>query len=112
MLHLFSMLGIPMLWLVGCTYWDHQPLPRDRAGRLPRLVRVSSAAGARPMVLIDPFVREDTLYGRTRQDTVGIAVTHITQFERSRVHGLRTVGTVLGGTAAWITLGLLSRSRD
>jgi hypothetical protein len=62
----------------------------------------------RATVLAQPFVRRDTLYGRSRGDTLGIAVTTIERVERPRLDGLRTAGAVVGGLASWITLGLLS----
>ena len=102
----------PMILLVSCTYWERQPLPQPEGAKLPTIVRVASGTETRTMVLTEPFVRGDTLYGRTGQDTVGVAFKQIARLERPHVHGWRTFGTVLGGAAAWITVGLLARDRD
>jgi hypothetical protein len=60
------------------------------------------------VVLTTPFVRADTLFGRHAGDTVGIALQDLLGLERPRVHAARTVGIVVGATAAWITLGLFT----
>ena len=58
-------------------------------------------------MLVHPFVRRDTLYGRSRGDTLGIPLIAIEHVERPRLDGLRTAATVVGGIAAWVTVGLL-----
>jgi hypothetical protein len=74
---------------------------------LPSSLRVwSSEAGA--TVLAQPFVRGDTLYGRSRRDTVAFAVSDLARVERPRLDGWRTAAGVVGGLAAWITVGLLA----
>jgi hypothetical protein len=91
--------------LAGCTRWESYDL-RTPVPALPSYVRVS-APGWAPTVLVHPFVRRDTLYGRSRGDTLGIPLAAIEHLERPRLDGLRTTATVVGGMAAWITLALL-----
>jgi hypothetical protein len=64
-------------------------------------------SGRGAAVLIQPFVRGDTLYGRLRGDTMGLALGTIERLQRPRLDGMRTAGAVVGGLAGWITLGLL-----
>jgi hypothetical protein len=94
------------LFLMACTRWESYPLPTTPTPALPSSVRVS-APGRGSTVLVAPFVRGDTLYGRSRGNTLGIALNAIERVERPRVDGLRTGATVIGGLAGWIALGLL-----
>jgi hypothetical protein len=59
-------------------------------------------------VLVAPFVRHDTLYGRSHGDTVAVALTQIARAARPRLDGARTAGSVAGGLALWATVGLLT----
>jgi hypothetical protein len=99
-----SMLGLLVL-LLGCTRWQAYDKPPP-VSTLPAYLRVS-APGRAPTVLVHPFVRRDTLYGRSRGDTLGVALAAIEHLERPRLDGLRTAATVVGGMVAWITVGLL-----
>jgi hypothetical protein len=47
--------------------------------------------------LTAPFVRSDSLYGRLRGDTVGVALSDIAGLERSRFSVSRTAALVVGG---------------
>jgi hypothetical protein len=93
--------------LTACTRWEPVPIPIAPAD-LPSSVRVLSTDGARTL-LNAPFVRQDTLYGRSGDDTVGIALTRIERVARPRLDGAKSAGTLVGGLAAWLTLGLLTR---
>jgi hypothetical protein len=97
--------GVVIL-LLGCTRWESYAVPSP-VPALPSSLRISTT-GQAPTVVVHPFVRHDTLYGSSRGDTVGIALTAIEHLERPRLDGLRTTATVVGGMAAWITVGLLS----
>jgi hypothetical protein len=92
--------------LAACTRWEAMPTPIAPAD-LPRSVRVWSTDGARTL-LSAPFVRQDTLYGRSGDDTVGIALTRIERVARPRLNAAKSAGTLVGGLAAWLTLALLT----
>jgi hypothetical protein len=95
-----------LLLLLGCTRWESYPVPTPPAPTLPSSVRVWPS-GQGPTVLAHPFVRRDTLYGRARGGTLGIALAAIERVERPRLDRVRTAGAVVGGLAGWVTLGLL-----
>ena len=97
-----------LVLLLSCTRWESYPVPVVPAPSLPRSLRVWTSSGAAATVLARPFVRRDTLYGRSRGDTLGIALPAIERLERPRLDGVRTAGSVVGGLAGWITLALLS----
>ena len=92
--------------LGACTRWETMPTPVAPA-ELPSSIRVWSTDGART-VLSTPFVRQDTLYGRSAGDTVGIALALIERVARPRLDGAKSAGTLVRGLAAWLTLGLLT----
>jgi hypothetical protein len=94
------------LCLASCTYWEPYPPVRPAGpSSLPSSLRVSPDTGA-SVVLVEPFVRADTLLGRVGRDTVGVRLKEIRELQRQRVHGLRTLGLVAGVSAVWITVGL------
>ena len=95
--------------LTGCTRWESYRVPTAPAPRLPSYLRVS-APGQDSLVLLEPFVRRDTLFGRLGSDTLGIAVPTIERLERPRLDGLRTFGVVVGGLATWIGLYFVTGS--
>ena len=74
---------------------------------MPSYVRVS-APGRPATVLVQPFVRLDTLYGRSQKDTLGLASPAFERVERPKMDGLRTAAVVVGSLAAWISLGLVA----
>ena len=82
------------------------PTPAPEAPRLPRSLRVWTA-DHEAMVLTGPWVRADTLYGRSRADTLGIPLSAVQGLERQRLEVGRTVGSVAGGLALWITVALV-----
>jgi len=92
---------------MGCTRWESYELPPTPEPALPSYVRVS-APGRPATVLVQPFVRLDTLYGRSQGDTLGFALPAIERVERPKVDGLRTAAVVVGSLAAWISLGLVA----
>lgn len=94
-----------LLLLLGCTRWESYEVPPEPEPALPSSLRVS-APGHPSTVLVQPYVRRDTLYGRSRGDTLGFVLPAIERVERPRLDGLRTAAVVVGGLAAWITLGL------
>jgi hypothetical protein len=95
--------------LTGCTYWEPYGRSTESASfwRLPALVRVTTDDTARGLVLAAPFVRADTLFGRSAGDTVGFALSEVRRVERPRVNAVRSVALVLSVTAGWVALGLL-----
>jgi hypothetical protein len=97
---------IVFILVAGCTRWEPYRLPAPSESTLPLSLRIWSPAGPR-MVLTKPFLRADSLFGHHRVDTVGVAVSTIERVERPRIDALRTVGTVVGGLAAWVTVGIL-----
>lgn len=82
------------------------PTPAPETSRLPRSLRVRTA-DHEAMVLTGPWVRADTLYGRSRADTLGIPLSAVQGLERQRLEVGRTVGSVAGGLALWITVALV-----
>ena len=94
------------LCLGSCTYWEPYPPVRPvPSSSLPSSLRVTSDTGA-SVLLVEPFVRADTLIGRVGRDTVGIRIDEIRELERQRVDGLRTLGLVAGVSATLITVSL------
>lgn len=101
----WSLAGLALL-LGSCTYWEPYPPVRPASpSSLPSSLRVTSDTGA-PVLLVEPFVRADTLLGQVGRDTVGVRLGEIRELQRQRVHGLRTLGLVAGVSAVWITVGL------
>jgi hypothetical protein len=98
--------GVLLLLFLGCTRWESYPVPAAPAPGLPASLRVWTSARA-ATVLTQPFVHRDTLYGRSRRDTLGIALRLIERLERPQLDGVRTLGAVVRGVAGWISLGLL-----
>ena len=96
--------------LMGCTRWESYEVPPAPEPDLPSYVRVS-APGRSSAVLVHPFVRLDTLYGRVGGDTLGFALQVVGQVERPRLDGLRTAAVVVGSLGTWIGLGLLLEAR-
>jgi hypothetical protein len=92
----------------GCTYWEPYPSPSVAPPlfRLPSSLRAASDTGT-PLLLLEPFVRADTLFGRVGGDTVGLPLQQVRELRRPRVDGLRTLGLIVGVSAVWITAGLL-----
>ena len=97
--------------LAGCTRWEAYHLPEPSTQPLPISLRVWSPSGP-PVVLATPFVRSDSLIGHRAGDTVAVALATILRVERQRIDALRTTGTIAGGLAGWVTVGLLARRRD
>jgi len=102
---------IMLIPVAGCTRWEPYRLPTPSASTLPTLLRVWSPSGQR-MVLTKPFLRADSLFGRHAGDTVVVAVTTIARVERPRIDALRTAGSVVGGLAAWLTVGILGTASE
>ena len=103
--------GVTLL-LGSCTYWEsYPPLAPTSPSRLPSSLRVAFDTGT-SVLLVDPFVRADTLFGRTGRNTVGVPLGQIRKLQRQRVHGLRTLGLVAGVSAVWITVGLYAGGLD
>jgi hypothetical protein len=94
-----------IILVMGCTRWESYDVPSP-VSPLPSYLRIS-APGQAPTIVVHPFVRHDTLYGSSRGDTLGIPRASIEHQERPRLERLRTAATVVGGMAAWITVGLL-----
>ena len=96
-----------LISIAGCTRWEPYRLPPPSPSVLPTSLRVWPPAG-RPMVLTKPVLRSDSLVGHRAGDTVSVAIAAIERLERPRIAVLRTAATVVGGLAAWLTVGLLA----
>lgn len=79
---------------------------RDSNGPLPYRLRATRGDSSR-VVLITPFVRADTLFGRMQADTVGLPITDVAYVERERVSVKRTAAFVIGVPAAALGLTYL-----
>ena len=101
-----SIVGVAAL-LGSCTYWEPypRPAPAPPSPSLPSSLRAASDSGA-ALLLVEPFVRADSLFGRVGDDTVGLPLEHLREIQRQRVDGLRTLGLIAGVAAVWITVGL------
>ncbi|HEX6748741.1 MAG TPA: hypothetical protein VF092_15695 [Longimicrobium sp.] len=95
--------GLALLALqAACVTWMERPAPRPRAAAsLPARVRVTRMDRT-SMVLIDPFVRGDSLHG-TRVDPpvqdVAVALDDVLRVEARRVNVAATAGAV---ALAWL----------
>jgi hypothetical protein len=89
--------GLVLLLIAGCASWRaYDPALTLHAGQsLPYQIRATRADSSR-LMLTDPFVRSDSLYGRSRGDTLGMALADITLLERSRFSVSRTAALVVG----------------
>jgi hypothetical protein len=91
------------LSLVGCFSWrPYEPAtPLSESTGLPHRLRATLADSSR-VELTSPFVRADTLYGRSgpRRDTLTLAVTEVRRLERERFSVWRTIGVTVGAPAA------------
>lgn len=96
-----------MLLLGSCTYWEPypRPAPAPPSPDLPSSLRATSGTGP-SVLLVEPFVGADTLYGRTGRDTIRIPLSEVRALQRQRVDGLRTTGLVLGVTVVWTAVAL------
>jgi hypothetical protein len=99
------LIGVALL-LGACTYWEPHPspVPGARSPRLPSSLRVASDTGA-PLLLVEPFIRADTLVGRVGRDTVRVPIEQLRGIQRQRVDGLRTLGLIAGVSAVWMVAG-------
>jgi hypothetical protein len=94
-------LGFPLLaslvMLAGCATWhQYEPAVTLRPGQsLPYQMRATGTDSSR-IELTAPFVRSDSLYGRVRGDTIGLALADIMALERSRFSVPRTAAVVVG----------------
>ena len=101
-----SLAGAGLLVLsAGCASWHTYDSARTlRPGQsLPYQMRATRADSSRTE-LTAPFVRFDSLYGRVRGDTVGVALSEIASLQRSRFSVSRTAAVVVG--APLVGLGL------
>jgi hypothetical protein len=85
------------LILGGCVSWrPYETGPSLGAkGHLPTSLRATRQDRSR-LVLAAPFVRGDTLYGRLRDDTLGVPMGEIAGLEWERLSAGRTAGLLLG----------------
>lgn len=74
---------------------------------LPSSVTVWSMDSART-VLSAPFVRQDTLYGKSKGDTVGFALAGIDRVARPRLDGAKSAGAFFGGVGVLVAVGLVT----
>ena len=86
-----------LLLFSGCASWHAYDSARalHPGQSLPYQVRATRSDSSR-IELTAPFVRSDSLYGRVRGDTVGVALADIATLERSRISPLRSAALVIG----------------
>ena len=103
------MLAAAALFLGACTYWEPYSLPASPtwAPNLPSSLRLATKPG-HGILLVEPFIERDTLFGRVGPDTIGIPLESARGVQRQRVDGWRTLGLIVGGSAVWITIGLFT----
>lgn len=98
------------LGLTGCFGWaPYEPAaPLSRAHGLPYRLRATLADSHR-VELTSPFVRADTLYGRTgpQRDTVALSVGDVLGLERERLNIWRTLGVTVVAPVA-VLLGVFA----
>jgi hypothetical protein len=104
------------LGAVGCFSWrPYEPLaPLSQTTGLPYRLRATLADGSQAE-LTSPFVRADTLYGRSgpQRDTLAIAVPAVRGLERERLSIWRTlVVTVVAPAAALFTVVAIACAGD
>ena len=95
-LKIIALLVVCLLW--GCATWRPYQLMLDGPGTaLPPLLRVTRPDSSR-VVLTDPFVRGDTLYGlrRVRGDTLAFPLEQMNYLERERIHLGRSLAVGVG----------------
>lgn len=92
--------------LGACTRWETMLTPVAPT-ELPSSVKVWSTDGARTL-LSSPYVRQDTLYGRSKKDTVRFALARIDRVARPRLDGAKSAGAFLGGVAVWAGIALVT----
>jgi hypothetical protein len=85
-----------LLLLNACTSWRVQPGTAAElvAERQPKEVRLRGEDG-RQTVLRQPFIRSDSLLGRTKRDTAGLALNEVRAIEVRRFDWLKTTGAVI-----------------
>jgi len=90
------------LCLAGCYSWrPFEPAaPLSQSTGLPYRLRATLADSTR-VELTSPFVRADTLYGRSgpKRDTLALAVADVQRLERERFSVWRTLGITVGAPA-------------
>jgi hypothetical protein len=90
------------LGLAGCVGWrSYEPAaPLSNSTGLPYRLR-ATLTDSRRVELTSPFVRADTLYGRSgpHRDTVALALPTIRGLERERLSAWRTLGVVVAPVA-------------
>lgn len=96
------------LWVSGCFSWrPYEPVaPLSHSTRLPYRLRATLADSSR-VELTSPFVRADTLYGRSgpQRDTLALSVAVVGRLERERFSIWRTLGvTVIAPAAALLVV--------
>jgi hypothetical protein len=105
------------LGCAGCFSWRpyEQPAPLSQPTGLPSPLRVTLADSSQAE-LHSPFVRADTLYGRSgpRRDTLAIAVTAVRGLERERLSVWRTLGvtTVVAPAGALLAIVAIALAGD
>jgi hypothetical protein len=102
---ILALCHVAFLLLGSCTYWEPYPTPAPAQQRLPSSLRATDPTGSR-ILLVEPYIRSDTLFGLAGRDTVGISLRRFPRLERQRVHAVRTIALVLAIVAASIPLSL------
>jgi hypothetical protein len=107
-------LVLPLLLALGgagCFTWRSwdPAAPLADGAHLPHRLRVTTAD--RRLALNAPYVRGDSVFGRTdadTRDTVGFAVAEVRGLEAERFHLWRTLGaTVVAPAAAFVAAYLI-----
>ena len=94
-----------LVLISGCASWrTYDSAQMLQPGQsLPYQMRATRADSSR-VELTAPFVRTDSLYGRVRSDTVAVALSDITNLERSRFSVSRTAALVVGAPLVGLTV--------
>jgi hypothetical protein len=103
------------LTLAGCVGWGpyESPAPLSESRGVPYRLRGTMTDGRR-VELTSPFVRTDTLFGRTGppRDTVALAVSDVRGLERERLDIWRTLGLTVAPVAALFAVVAIGCSID
>lgn len=104
----FCIHTLALLATGACATWrPYEAGPNLQPGQsLPYQLRATRSDSSR-IAITDPFIRSDTLYGRTRGDTIAVPLADVAGLERSRIDGLRTIGVLVGVPAVGLGVAYL-----
>lgn len=98
---------------MGCFTWKpYEPAaPLTESTSLPYRLRATLADSSR-VDLTSPFVRADSIYGRSgpKRDTLALSVADVRRLEHQRFNIWRTLGAVLAPPAALVGVAVVACS--